>query len=208
MNYKRFADIFLHLIWPSNCPVCGKPAEIICPECLKSLFAEKVITKNLDSLEINSASFYHSAIKELISLFKYSGVRSLCRPIGKIMAEFFTKPENVDYIVPVPLHLQSDRNYNQALEISKGLSEIWNIKISDCSKWSKIVPRRAGLDAKERMKLNYDSFRITENIKNLRIVIVDDVCTTGTTLLRFSEACRRSGADVVKAFTLATVAEN
>ena len=204
-DFKRLGKIFLHLFFPSNCPVCGKPAEIICNDCIKSLFAEKIITKQIENLDINSASWYHTVINQIISEFKYSGVRSLCKPIGRAMAEFFGKPENVDYIVPVPLHLKSKRNYNQALEISKGMSEIWNMKIFDVCKWSKVMPNRAGLNAQERMKLNSDAFIVPENIKGLKIVIVDDVCTTGLTLLRFSEAIKNSGGHVICAYTLATV---
>ena len=177
---------------------------------LKSLFAEKIITKQLEYLEINSASWYHTVINQIISEFKYSGVRSLCKPIGKAMAEFFIeqnkqKPEKIDYIVPVPLHLKSERFYNQAREIAKGMSEIWGVKIFDGCEWSRVMPSRAGLNAKERMKLQSDAFIVPENIEGLNVVIVDDVCTTGFTLLRFSDAIKHSGGNVIFAYTLATV---
>ncbi len=209
-NFESFGKICLHLLWPTNCPVCGKFAEVICNECIKSLFAEKIITKQLEYLEINSASWYHTVINQIISEFKYSGVRSLCKPIGKAMAEFFIeqnkqKPEKIDYIVPVPLHLKSERFYNQAREIAKGMSEIWGVKIFDGCEWSRVMPSRAGLNAKERMKLQSDAFIVPENIEGLNVVIVDDVCTTGFTLLRFSDAIKHSGGNVIFAYTLATV---
>ena len=205
MNFKRLCEIILHLFWPVNCPVCGKAGKIICDECVKELFNEKVINKNLEKLKINSASWYHTNINELISEFKYSGVRSLCKPFGRAMAKFFDKPENVDYLVPVPLHLRSKRNYNQALEISKGISEIWGIKILDCAEWTYVMPPRAGMNLEERKKLKSDAFKITKNIKNYNIAIIDDVCTTGLTLLRFSEVLEKSGANIICAYTLATV---
>mgnify|MGYP002626132091 CR=1 FL=1 len=203
---KNFAEIFLHFIWPVSCPVCGKPAEIICPDCAKALFNEKIISRKIENLEIFSASYYHTAINKLISEFKYSGYRALCRPLGTAMAEFFPKPE-ADYLVPVPLHLKSKRKYNQALELAKGMSEVWNIRIFDGAEWSREITNRAGLNASERMKLKSDAFIIPENIHALNVAIIDDVCTTGMTLLRFSEACGRKGAHVIGAYTLATVSE-
>ena len=203
---KNFAEIFFHFIWPVSCPVCGRPAEIICPDCAKKLFAEEVIKKKIEPLEIFSAAWYHTSINKLISDFKYSGYRALCRPLGRAMAEFFKKPE-ADRLVPVPLHLKSDRKYNQALELAKGLSDVWHIKIFDEAEWSREMPRRAGLNATERMKLKSDSFIIPQNIHGLNVAIIDDVCTTGMTLLRFSQACKSSGGHVVGAYTLTTVSE-
>ena len=205
MKFERFCEIFLHLFFPVNCPVCGKSGKIFCDGCVKELFNDKVITKNLEYLTINSASWYHTRINELISAFKYSGVKSLCKPFGRSMAKFFNKPENTDYLVPVPLHLKSRRNYNQALEIAKGLSEIWGIKILECSKWSYIMPARAGMNLTERKKLKSDAFTITKEISNYNIAIIDDVCTTGLTLLRFSEVLKNHGANIICAYTLATV---
>ena len=204
---ENLAKIFLHFLWPVSCPVCGKPSEIICPECAKLLFAEKIISRRIENLKIFSASYYHTSINKLISDFKYSGFRALCRPLGQAMAEFFVKPQ-ADYLVPVPLHLKSERKYNQALELAKGLSDVWKIEIFDGVQWSREMPRRAGLNAAERMKLKSDSFIIPKNIHGLNIAIIDDVCTTGMTLLRFSQACEYKGAHVVGAYTLATVSED
>lgn len=201
---KNFLKIFLHFLFPVSCPVCGRPAEIICPDCAKKFFAEEIIYKKIENLEIFSASWYHTDINQIISLFKYSGVRAFCKPFGREMAKFFSKPD-ADYLVPVPLHLKSRRNYNQALEIAKGMSEIWNIKIFDGAEWSREMPNRAGLKAEERMKIKSDAFIIPKKIKALRVAIIDDVCTTGMTLLRFSQACEYKGAHVVGAYTLAAV---
>ena len=200
----NFAKIFLHFLLPVNCPVCGKPSEIICPECARLLFADKILKRKIENLEIFSASWYHTSINKLISEFKYSGFRALCRPLGQAMANFFIKPK-ADYLVPVPLHLKSKRKYNQALELAKGLSDVWGISIFDGVEWSREMPNRAGLNAAERMKLKSDSFIIPQNIHGLNIAIIDDVCTTGMTLLRLSQACEYKGANIVGAYTLATV---
>ena len=161
--------------------------------------------KELDSLIIYSAAYYHTDINKIILAFKYSGLKSLCRPIGRAMGEFLTRPDDIDYLLPVPLHLNSSRKYNQAYELARGLADSWNIKILDSARWSREVATRAGMNAQERAKLAKDSFMITGNLDGLRIALVDDVCTTGITLMRLAEVCRDSGAIVKYAYTLATV---
>ena len=203
---KSFAESLLHFLWPVNCPVCGRPAEIICPECAKQLFADEVIERHFNNLKIFSAAWYHTAISEIIAAFKYAGLRAICRPLGRAMAEFIPKPE-ADCLVPVPLHLKSKRPYNQALELAKGMSDIWGIKIFDGAEWSREMPNRAGLNANERMRLTADAFVISQDIKALNVAIIDDVCTTGMTLARFSQACEFFGAHTLGAYTLATVSE-
>ena len=201
---KNLIKIFLHFLWPVSCPVCGKPSEIICPECAGLLFNDTVINKKIECLDVFSAAYYHTGINKLISDFKYSNFRALCRPLGQAMANFFIKPE-ADYLVPVPLHLKSKRKYNQALELAKGLSDVWKIEIFHGVEWSREMPNRAGLRASERMKLKTDAFIIPKNIHGLNVAVIDDVCTTGMTLLRFSQACEYKGAHVAGAYTLATV---
>ena len=201
----NYSEILLHLFWPCSCPVCGKPGKIICNDCLKSLFSENVLTKKFEGLTIHSAAFYHTKINRIISAFKYSGVRALCEPVGQTMAEFFTRPDKVDYLVPVPLHINSSRPYNQAYEIAKGMSKMWGIKIFTGAEWAYDMKSRAGLNADERLKLKSNAFIVPRNIHGLRVAIIDDVCTTGATLSRFSQACKISGAHVICAYTLATV---
>ncbi|MBQ9419940.1 MAG: ComF family protein [Synergistaceae bacterium] len=203
---KNLAEILLHFLAPVSCPVCGKPAEIICPECAKRLFADEVISRSVEGLKIFSAAWYHTDINKLIAAFKYADVRSLCRPLGRAMAEFLPKPK-ADFLVPIPLHIKSKRNYNQALELAKGVSDVWKLEIFHGAAWSSEIPNRAGLNAHERMKLKSDAFIIANSIKNFNVAIIDDVCTTGMTLLRFSQACEFVGARVVGAYTLAAVSE-
>ena len=202
---ENIVKILLHLIWPINCPVCGRPGEVICHKCIESLFWDEIITHETEDLQIYSVSFYHTDIKDVILAFKYAGLRSICRPIGRVMAEHLPKPDDVDYLIPVPLHIDSSRKYNQSYELALGLSDVWRIDVMTPARWTKVVPSHAGLNAADRKKLSKDAFRISRNIRNLSLVLIDDVCTTGTTLLRLAQVCRDSGARVKCAYTLATV---
>ena len=166
-------------------------------------FTGEVIIRQLGSLTVYSASdYYTSGIREEIHKFKYGGAINLCAYFGQHMAEKFGECR-ADYLVPVPLHLNSERDYNQSLELVKGMCELWDVKILDAAVWTREVPNRT--TSKIRTDLTPSDFRITQDISGKRIALVDDVCTSGTTLSCLAEACRREGAIVICAYTLASV---
>ena len=166
-------------------------------------FMGEVIVRELGTLTVYSASdYYTSGIRDEIHKLKYSGARSLCIHMGRHMAEKFGTCR-ADFLVPVPLHLNSDRGYNQSLEIAKGMCELWDAVILDAAVWTREVPRRAV--SKDRYDITPHDFDITQDIYGRRIALVDDVCTSGSTLANLAEACRREGAIVVCAYTLASV---
>ena len=219
MNISRLWEILLHFIFPVSCSVCEKPGVKICPECrqyqhdtekleppariLPKLFTGEVITRDIDGLTVYSASKYsEGSIKEIIYRLKYEGMREPGRPLGRYMAEFFGECK-ADILIPVPLHLYSDRGYNQSKELAEGLCEVWGVELLDAALWTRDVPRRASSNTRD--DLTYEDFRLTRDIYGKRIALVDDVCTTGNTLSCLAETCRREGAEVICAYTLASV---
>ncbi len=173
-------------------------------EYISFMFEDTPITKHINNLTVYSASLYYSQIKALIHDFKYSGKKFLCAPLGRAMGKFFPKPE-ADCIIPVPLHLGSERSYNQAAELAKGMSEIWSLNVIEAAEWAHDVPKRMGLTGRERMQLTSEAFRVIHDVRGLRVVIVDDVCTTGSTLSCLAQSLSDSGAVVICAYSLAVV---
>ena len=173
---------------------------------LSLLFEPEPIEQKLNGLTIYSASYFYSGMRAIIHRFKYEDAKNLCLPLGCAMSMLFMKPE-IDFLIPVPLHINSTRKYNQSYELAKGMSEHWNIKVIEAAEWANEIEHRVGLNAQERMKLKADDFRIIHDVSGLRVSVVDDVCTTGTTLLRLSEALRDHGAIIVCAYALSSVGE-
>ena len=224
MNIVRAGEILLHFLFPVSCRVCGKIGVSLCPECkdelpddyfpdeiasdiperaLPTLFEGEIITREINGLTVYSAAHYHDdKVKRVIHRFKYDGARELCRPIGVHMAKMFGKCK-ADWLIPVPLHLFSERGYNQSKELALGMGDFWGVGVIDAALWTREVPRRA--TSKIRDDITYEDFRLTQDIYGKRIAIVDDVCTSGMTLSCFAETCRRDGAEVVCAYTLASV---
>ena len=211
---RRLLALLLHLIWPVSCPVCGRLGEVLCDECLPSLFQPALSRcllcgglfpchRHPGAPRIRLASAYSETIKSVILAMKYGGFRALGPKLGEGMASLWPCPD-ADLLLPVPLHIESTRGYNQAFEIARGMGHAWGIEAADTARWSRYVPHRAGLGMKERLTLQADDFSISKELSGLRVALVDDVCTTGATLSRLAAACGAVGAVVVGAYAVAS----
>jgi predicted amidophosphoribosyltransferase len=206
-------ELCAHMIWPVACPVCGAVGTLLCEECLRSLLKPqlprclacgKVVPCGIHkgAARIHAASVYEGDMRELILMLKHSGYEALGFRIGQACAETFRKPapEPPDVLVPVPLHTKSRRRYNQALAIAKGLGRAWGIEVRSAARWTADVATRGGMSAAERRSLSSDVFEFDEALAGLRIGLVDDVCTTGSTLSRLAAAAARANIEVTGAF--------
>ena len=189
------------LINPPLCPRCGRPRPNgrLCPLCQR------------DPLRIDgvrSAVYFDGTLREAIHGFKYSNLQDLAIPLGKLMSDYWEKsPIPAEIIVPVPLHPDRlrERGYNQATLLTRELGKSIGLPIAENS----LVRVRATLPqvelgAQERKENVRDAFRCSNaELKEKRILLIDDVCTTGATLEACSIALRQVGARSVWAFTLA-----
>jgi predicted amidophosphoribosyltransferase len=161
---------------------------------------------------------------ELILMLKYEKYEALGFRIGAALAGIFPRPD-LDVLVPVPLHLNSKRHYNQAEALARGLGDAWGIEVADAARWTVDVPSRAVARAaarrrtfleqttdgppraaayrRERPVLLKDAFAL-DGVTGLRVGLVDDVCTAGMTLSRLGEAAEKNGAEVAGAFVAAS----
>ena len=211
---RRLGVLLLHMLWPVACPVCGRPGETLCGDCLASLLSPRPprclscgerapCPAHPDAPRIQSGAVYRGGVRDVIAALKYGGTRALGKGLGRGLALLWPAPE-ADLLLPVPLHLRSSRKYNQALEIARGLGRAWGIPAEDRARWAQDVPARAGLGRAERMALRPEAFDVPEDLRGLRVALVDDVCTTGSTLVCLASACRAAGARVAGAFTFAS----
>ncbi len=191
----------LEFVLPPLCPLCGCPSstDLLCHQCQQSPLA-------IDG--IRSVAFFRGSLRRAIHAFKYRGMRSLAMPLGRLMsAHWQSAPLPVDVIVPVPLHRRRlrERGYNQAAllaqvlgtEIGLPLGEDWLVR-------ARATLPQVELDAGERKKNVVGAFQCHKRdaVAARRVLLVDDVCTTGTTLESCSLALRQAGVRSVWGFTL------
>ena len=105
--------------------------------------------------------------------------------------------EGFDGIVPVPLHRGSTRSFNQAREISIGLGQELGLPVVDVLQWAREQSPQARGNAVQRRLLPADAIVcVRPHLPAGRFILVDDVRTTGTTLLRGKTALDMEGLKV------------
>lgn len=210
-GFKIIADAAAHLIWPLSCPVCGRIGVSHCPECLASVFAPfpefcldcggSYTAKCCHSSTPAYAAASHDGLpRQFLLNLKYRNIRDLGIPMGRMMAHCAPSMK-ADIIIPIPLHIKSNREYNQAELLAWGMSEVLKIDVSAgilC--WDRELARQTEKHGRERKSLPPNSFSVKQGLSGLDIILVDDVYTTGGTARAAKEAVLRAGGKVAGAF--------
>ena len=206
-----FSDLLLFFI-PATCLVCGKslstPLEVLCLECefnmpktgytglvnnpVSQMFWGRVPVEMGTSLfHFEKGSAYQSLLHDL----KYRGNRLAGRYLGKLLGREIRQScfASCDILVPVPLHRKRyrKRGYNQSEVIARGISDMTGIPVvANLLKRSIHHHSQTTKGRYDRWMNVCDNFRICKDapdVNGMKILIIDDVITTGATL----EACCR-----------------
>lgn len=188
----------LHFIHSPVCPGCGGELTGIlevCPDCLHSK-GKRPWEKAL------SLFVMEGKVKEVIYLFKYRGRTSLARPLGRLCAQLIpVSGMPLDVITYTPLHWLRClvRGYNQAELLAKEISRCTGYKTEKLLKRKRFTRQQARLGRKERLKNMRNAFLATapEKIRGKKILLIDDVLTTGATLSSAAEELLKNGAEKV-----------
>ena len=224
-------EVFEKLMAPFLCPTCSSgflPVESPkCSRCgmvFKSRQGEDhVCGECLDSPKrfriARSTGIYKYTLMAVIHCFKYKGKIQLARPLGTLLFTAFINfwdKMSIDLIVPVPLHVKKLRmrgfnpsfllvkDWVRILELSSGrLPDIQvDINVLARKKWTE---PQTGLGRKERLANIKNAFNISDGSKitGKKILLVDDVYTTGATVNECAKVLLKGGAGHVDVLTLA-----
>ena len=153
---------------------------------------------------------YCDKSKVLVLSLKYYGNTYMSRYIAQVMRDKLEFEQlSADYIIPVPLHKKRMRirGFNQAEKIASYLSECTNIPIIDCIKRNRNTKRLYALNKFQREKELKNAFEVkggSEKIIGKRIILVDDIFTTGTTVNEISKKLKIYGVDEIIVLTFLT----
>ena len=158
---------------------------------------------------VYSYGSYDGALKGLIHLFKYEGVRPLAKPLGAWLAQALPREQKFDALAPMPLHWmrQFRRGFNQSALLAKELSKRTGLPVKSVVKRVKGTEQQAFLTRAQRRLNVSGAFKAPDAnaVRGMRILLIDDVFTTGATLNACAGALKRAGAAHVSALTLARV---
>ncbi len=166
-----------------------------------------------------AAMVYDQQATAVIHRFKYAGKTQLAKPFGVLMLNAYMRywhPEAIDLILPVPLHNQKfrSRGFNQAYLMIDSWNAICSVKpVADFNKRlrtdvlirSKATVSQTGLGRRQRLKNIKGAFsvRLREAVNGRKILVVDDVYTTGATVNECARSLLNAGAALVDVLTLA-----
>ncbi len=151
---------------------------------------------------------YEGDLRRLIHLMKYDGMRPLAKRLGRLMAATAADFEAVDYLVPVPLYRRRrwSRGFNQAALLAAAMAEATGIPArGGLLRRTRATESQAGLSNHQRRANVTGAFSTPRprEVRGRRILLIDDVMTTGATLEACAKALKRAGAQYVGAVTSA-----
>lgn len=198
------------ILFPPRCFVCKKEGEVLCTGCLKRF------SKSIDMSDWHTKStfsFKDKEIKRIIHAIKYNHRKDLVPPIAKAVAselkeDIDSEPLTSGWIlvpIPMPVIRKYMRGYNQAQIIAEEISKILSLPVdNDLLARTRNTRRQVqSLTRSERLRNQNNSFKLNKNPKDLNIILVDDVTTTGATISEARKTLMKNGAKNVRAITVA-----
>jgi len=204
----------IELIEEPYCIKCSKPLSLTTDSILLEQDFLCLDCKNRTySFEFSrSVGKYQGVLKECIHLLKYHKEKNLAKPLGKLLTRYLLSYPDflklVEVIVPVPLHEKDwkERGFNQSLLLSKIIGDYFSIPVREKALMkNRFTISQINLSREDREKNIFQAFSVNrpEEIKNKKVLIVDDVFTTGSTVEECAKELKRTGANKVFVLTLA-----
>ena len=199
-------NLITSLFFPSYCYLCHKEGEPLCNECL----SKRIRAYDTPSSCITPIySFKDPAIKKIIHAIKYFHRKDLIEPLASIIAkEIAEQKTNTPYTlipIPMPTLRKYIRGYNHTEEIARSISIRTKIPVRyDTLKRTSNHKRQVKTKSRsERLKNQHNTFSVHTSIDGMHCILIDDVTTTGATLLEARKKLLAHGARTVKAYTIA-----
>lgn len=201
----------LDLIFPPRCEVCRSPSqEGLCVNCFGQIKFMK------PHLGVHSLSVYDGVLREAIHRFKFKKRKRLAEPLGVLLVKYLSFASNLninemDAIVPVPLHKKrlKARGFNQVELLANFISRYHDVPVEHVLERVKETHPQFDLPRQARQQNVAGAFRVREPgaVFNKRLLLLDDIYTTGATITECAKALRIAGAKRIEVLTLSRALE-
>jgi ComF family protein len=190
-------------ITPPHCPRCALPHATeggenhLCESCLRDPPPFAIV---------HASGLFDDGLRQLVHRFKYDGQFRLDHALGRLLAQSLPEAVAADLIVPVPLHpgRLRERGYNQALLLAKVLGRRLGRPVPPrLLRRIRATPPQQGLTAEARRRNLKGAFALTAELQGERVLLVDDVLTTGATVRECSRVLLGGGVGEVQVAVLA-----
>lgn len=212
----RLMEHILDLFFPPKCVFCRTLSGgegLLCGKCQKTLpwtvGKEGETGGEFFSLCLSPLR-YQGAVREAVHRYKFSAMRSYHKLFASLMAQCahdrLSKPCEIVAWVPVSRRRKRQRGYDQSELLARGVAKQLDLPVAALLKKTRHTPAQSGIEQASQRRANVlGAYQVldTGNFAGHRILLVDDVVTTGSTLSECSRALLTAGAKEVICVTLA-----
>ena len=225
---ERLGTSALDLLFPPRCVGCNVEGSFLCASCTTDLprlelpycqrcaqplrrgeLCERCEASPLNIDGIRAPYLMEGVLRESIHRLKYRNLRALGPILGGFLSEYLMKlPDVADVLIPVPLHPRRlrARGYNQTALLAREVGKRQGLPVVEKAlvrRWDS-PPQAASSGYEERLRNVMGSFEAQGgSLEGRRLLLIDDVCTTGSTLSACAVALKSQGASSVWGLTLA-----
>ncbi|MBR0260594.1 MAG: ComF family protein [Selenomonadaceae bacterium] len=216
MNFLReLWEAVIYFLFPPRCPNCREIVDEryqLCPTCEKKILHLDIYDRPPEPLnKVLRVTKYRGGSQKLLHKLKFDNNLGVVPALKKILDDVSNREEilkllgDVDFAVPVPLHQErlNERGFNQTEKIFEEFLAKKNLQLKNLLMRTQATPKLFNLGKTEREKILSGVFAAAEkiNLNGKKILIVDDIFTTGTTCKECAKVLKALGAE--KIFVLA-----
>lgn len=200
----KLTDTLLDLLFPPKCPFCQRVQDApgMCPDCEQALpwTDEAHGLRELPGRLLCAAPlWYEGSVREAVRRFKFRGGVSAAGPLGELVvqaaAERFSGEFDAVTWVPVSAKRLRKRGYDQSRLLAESACKLWGVEPERLLRKIRDNPAQSGLEsAGDRWKNVRDVYEALGDPAGKRVLLIDDVCSTGATLVSAAGTLLAAGA--------------
>ena len=215
---KKIIEFLSALLFPVRCIGCDADGEWLCATCRQRLQCKRFKCSYLRAARsqaavplLVAASYHQPLLQQLLQVFKYRFVADVADILGGLLVSYLKTADrglNFDLIIPVPLASRRLRwrSFNQSALLAQRVSQSFGWPINGATLVRQRYSRpQVGLDARHRVRNVRQAFGVNNAaaVRGKRVLLLDDVVTTGSTLAECATALRAAGVREVWALVIA-----
>mgnify|MGYP001191797493 CR=1 FL=1 len=229
-SLRRTALTLADLVFPPSCVACGQPGALFCDACAQAVapipqpccprcgqpqagaaLCASCVSRVDDPIAMARAvALFAEPLRPAIHALKYANQPQLAPLLGRYLVAALASPawqnQIIDVVIPVPLHADrlASRGYNQSALLARHLCHALRLPLEpDWLVRHRDTRPQVGLTLEQRDVNVHDSFTAQLGVAGKRVLLIDDVYTTGATLRACAAAARDAGAAAIYGLTLA-----
>ena len=213
---NKITDNLLGVFFPRKCPFCGKLTgkTLLCETCGAALPRCEEVRQGADFGRCTAPLYYEGQVRDAILAFKFKAKLGGLDAFGRLMAQTAAERYSGEFDaitwVPVSKKRLKKRGFDQARYLTASMCVDWHVAPLETLRKTADNPPQSGLEdaaARRANVLGVYKAVSPEQFAGKRLLLVDDICTTGSTLGECARVLKAAGAAEVLCLTLAMVRE-